>query len=235
MIKITTMFCISAMTGVLAFSSVSATDIGITGKVGTLGLGVDLTYGINEKLNARFNLNGASFDADGEEDGVEYEGNLKGQTIGGLIDYHPVGNGFRISAGLYHNGNEIDLDSTGADNTNVQIGDRDYDLSNATLNTNVGFKSIAPYLGIGWGNAVDKKSKWSFSADLGVLFQGAPEAKLKAEGSAVDIQTGLSVDVGSNTVFQGELTKEEDNLNNGDLESFEFFPVVSIGASYRFK
>lgn len=230
-----TVFCISAMTSVLAFSSVNAADVGITGKLGTLGLGVDLTLGINEKVNARLNLNGASFDADGEEDGVEYDGNLKGQTIGGLIDYHPAGNGFRLSAGFYHNGNELDLDSTGADNTNVMIGDRDYDLSNANLNTNVGFKSIAPYLGIGWGNAVDKKSKWSFSADLGVLFQGSPEAKLNAEGTAVDIETGLTVDVGSNAEFQTELSKEEDNLNNGDLESFEFFPVASIGASYRFK
>jgi len=232
MIKITTMFCISAMTGVLAFSSVNAADVGITGKVGTLGLGVDLTYGINEKFNARLNLNGASFDADGEEDGVDYEGNLKGQTVGGLIDYHPMSNGFRISAGLYHNGNELDLDSTGSDNSNVQIGDRDYDLSDATLNTKVGFKSVAPYLGIGWGNAIDKKSQWSFSADLGVLFQGSPEAKLKATGIVRDAATGLEADVGE---FQTELANEEENLNSGDLESFEFFPVASIGASYRFK
>jgi len=209
-------------------------QFGVTGKLGTLGLGLDLTYGINDKINARLNLNGASADADGEQDDINYTGNLKGQTIGGLLDYHPTGGGFRISAGLYNNGNELDLDATGANNSNVQIGDRDYDLSGATLNTKVEFKSIAPYLGLGWGNAVDKDSKWGFSADLGVLFQGAPEAKLKATGIARDIETGLSADVGTDPTFQAELVKEQDNLNNGDLESFKFYPVVSVGVSYHF-
>ncbi len=213
--------------------STSDKNLAVTGKLGTLGAGLDLTYGINEKLNVRFNANIANTDIDREEDGIDYEGTLKGQTFGGLIDFHPVGNGFRVSAGLYSNGNELDLDATGANNNNVLIGNRSYDLTGAKLNTKVGFKSIAPYLGLGWGDAVKKQKKWNFSLDAGILFQGAPESKLKATGNAKDIATNTTVNVNTNNVFQTELAKEEKNLDK-ELEDFKFFPVVSAGVSYRF-
>jgi hypothetical protein len=204
----------------------------ITGKVGTLGAGLDLTYHINKKLNARFNLNGASKSADGEEDGVNYTGNLDALTIGGLIDYHPMAGNFRLSAGLYNNQNEINLDATGS-NDNAQVGDRSYNLTGATLNTNVGFKSVAPYLGLGWGNAVKTGSKWRFSFDAGVLFQGTPEAKITASGNAIDLATNTAVNLATDTQFQTELATEEQSLND-DLKDFKAYPVISLGVSYRF-
>jgi len=214
---------------------------GITGKVSTLGLGVDLTYGIMDKLNARFNINGGSLDASGEQDGINYDGSLDLQSIGGVLDYHPTGGEFRLSVGLYNNGNKIDLDGSAA-NKDAKIGDITYDLSNAKLNPVVSFKSTAPYLGIGWGNAVDKKSKFSITTDLGVLFQGAPVVELTASGNVIPksgIHTGPTIDLeGSSDAakeFRSELQKEQDNLNNDEnLKKFKLFPVVSLGFNYRF-
>ncbi len=219
----------------------NAGGFGITGKVSTLGLGADLTYGLMDKLNARFSINGGSLNADGENDGINYDGTLKLQSFGGILDFHPTGGGFRLSAGIYNNGNEIDLDATGA-NQDAEIGDITYDISDAKLNTKVSFKSTAPYLGIGWGNAVDKASKFSMTTDLGVLFQGAPVAKLTASGNVIPksgIHTGPAIDLAGSSdaalEFQRELQKEEDNLNGGDnLKKFKLFPVVSLGFNYRF-
>lgn len=217
-----TSISVTTMAAVLLFNTSFAetpsdSQYAITGKVGTLGLGADLTYRINNKINARFNFNGGSVDADGEEDGINYTGNLEAQTIGGLVDYHPMASGLRISAGLYSNGNELDLNANGG---NAQIGDTNYDLSNTNLNTNVSFKSVAPYLGLGWGNAVKMGSKWRFALDAGVLFQGSPNAKITVTGNNANVS-------------QADINEEEQNLND-DLKDFKAYPVISAGVSYRF-
>ncbi len=209
----------------------NAGNFGITAKVSTLGLGLDLTYGIMDKLNARFNINGGSLSADGEQDGINYKGNLNLQSVGGILDFHPMGGGFRLSAGLYNNANNMDVDATGVNNSDVEIGGRRYDLSNATLNTKVSFKSTAPYIGIGWGNAADSSSKFSMTSDIGILFQGEPSAKLTTKGTVIDKQTGTVADV---SLLNSELAKEESNLNDSDLKKFKLLPVVSLGVNYRF-
>ena len=219
----------------------NAGGFGLTAKVSTLGIGADLTYGIMDKLNARLNLNGGSLNADGENDGINYDGKLNLQSVGGLLDFHPTGGGFRLSAGIYNNGNNIDLDASGA-NDNAEIGDITYDISNAKVNTNVAFKSSAPYLGIGWGNAVDKSSKFSFITDLGVLFQGVPSIKMKATGNVIPKSgqhTGPAVDLAGGSAaaqeFQRELQKEQNKINDdSNLQKLKLFPVVSVGMNYRF-
>ncbi len=207
----------------------------VTGKLGTLGIGADLTYRINDKFNARLNINGGSVNADDAEDGIKYKGDFDVQTIGGLMDYHPMASGLRISVGIYNNGNELNLNATGSGNNNAEIGDRTYDITGANLATNVGFKSIAPYLGIGWGNAVKMGSKWRLSLDAGVLFQGTPEAKVTASGNAIDTTNGgnIPVNLATDPTFQAELIKEENNLND-ELKDFKAYPVISLGVSYRF-
>jgi len=209
----------------------NAGNFGVSAKISTLGLGLDLTYGITDKLNGRFNINGGSLDASGEQDGINYDGNLELQSIGGILDYHPTGGEFRLSVGLYKNSNKIDVNSTGINNSDVEIGGRRYDLSKATLNTNVGFKSTAPYIGLGWGNAVDSSSKFSITTDFGILFQGQPEVKLSTTGNVIDKQTGTKADV---SVLNAELAKEEENLNDSDLKKFKLLPVISLGMNYRF-
>ncbi len=216
-----------------SIANAAASDFASTGKMGTLGAGLDITYGINSKLNTRINFNGGKLNADDQNDGIHYKGDLKAQTVGGLLDFYPAGGAFRLTAGLYNNANKLDLVTSGASNNNVFVGDRAYDLSKARLDANVKFKSTAPYLGLGWGNPVSKGSKWNFSFDAGVLFQGAPEATLKGSGQAKDIATGLALNLATDPTFQSELSKEEKNLNN-DLKDFKAYPVVSLGASYRF-
>ncbi len=217
----------------LANAQAADSKFAITGKVGTLGLGLDATYNISDKLNARLNLNGGNINRDDTIDGIRYEGELQAGTFGGLLDYHPMAGGFRLTGGVYNNSNELNLNATGAGNTNAQIGDRFYDLSNSRLNTNVSFQNVAPYLGIGWGNAIKTGSKWRFNVDAGVLFQGSPKASLTASGIARDIATNQAINLATDATFQSELTKEEQNLNN-ELKDYKFYPVISLGVSYRF-
>ncbi|HHL19506.1 MAG TPA: hypothetical protein ENJ33_07205 [Thiothrix sp.] len=221
----------SLVIGLLAFSTAYAetnSKYALTAKIGTLGVGADLTYGMTDKLNARFSVNGGSISADGEEDGINYKGDLDLLSGGALVDYHPFISNFRLSAGLFANENEFNLDASGSNN--AVIGARSYDLSNANLNTQIGFNSLAPYLGIGWGNAVKKGSQWRFSLDAGVLFQGSPEAKFTTSGTVDSGAGAISV---NDSLFQNDLDQEEQNLND-ELKDFKALPVISLGTSYRF-
>ena len=203
---------------------------GLTGKVGTLGAGLDLTFKIRPNLNARLNVNGASASYDEVDDGIAYKGDLKLSSVGALLDYHPFGNGFRFSGGLYSNSNKIESESTDAQN--ADIGDINYDIT-GTLNSKVGFKSSAPYLGLGWGNAVKGYKNFNFSLDAGMLFQGSPDAQLSGTGTATPTAGGAAVDISNDATFLAELEKEEVNLNN-DLKDFKYYPVISMGVSYNF-
>lgn len=203
---------------------------GITGKLGTLGAGIDLTFKVHSKFNARLNVNGGSASYDEVDDGIAYKGDLKLSSIGALLDYHPFGNGFRLSGGLYSNSNKIESSSTDAQN--VDVGDINYDIV-GTLNSDVGFKSSAPYLGLGWGNAIKGYKNFNFSVDAGVLFQGSPNAQLSGTGTATPTAGGAAVDISNDPIFLAELEKEETNLNN-DLKDFKYFPVISLGVSYNF-
>lgn len=188
-------------------------------KGGTLGAGVEVTIAIPiEGLNARAQVNGLTLDQDVEEDGVNYTGELKLFTIGVIVDYYPGDSGFRISAGAYSNGNKFSLTGEGVGGT-IEIGDTTYTAAEAGIvSAEVEFGSLSPYIGIGYGNALSEGNNLRFNIDLGVIYQGDPEARISASGPAV---------------LRSDLVVAERELNN-ELEGLSWYPVLAIGFSYRF-
>ncbi len=195
-------------------------------KAGTLGTGIDLTYNINEKINTRFNFNKGKIGFDFEESGVDYSGNFNASTAGGLVDYYPNANDFRLTTGLYVNQNELNFSAVGGDG--LTIGDSVPLLEGIQLDLDVSFKKLAPYLGLGWGNAIKEGSDWQFDLDVGVLFQGSAESNLELSGTAYD---GLLPVL--QQALQDALIEEENNIND-ELKDFKLYPVISIGVGYRF-
>lgn len=190
-----------------AFSS----DVAIGIKGGTQGAGLELTKGLTEKLNLRLDMNGYSFDADETYDGNDYELDLDLRMYGLQLDWHPFGGAFRMTAGAYSNGMELEGNTTG----DVTI---DGNTQSTTLNAMVDFDSMAPYLGIGWGNAVSQDKRLGFNVNLGVVFTGSPNVSLSESGNNFTAQ---------------ELRDEERRLED-EIDDFEYYPVANIGLSYRF-
>ncbi len=91
-----------------------------------------------------------------------------------------------------------------------------------TLSGDATFDEFAPYVGIGFGNAVADDVDLSFSFDLGLIFQGTPDVKLRSDGTAA-----------GNPVFVADLQDEEDDLQD-DADKFKIYPVLSFGISYCF-
>lgn len=221
--------------------------LGVGIRASTLGAGVELIYNINRNLNLRGQANFISLSRSMKEDGVDYDGKLDFQTFGVLADYHPFAGSFRITGGLYQNGNEIGMQASCPPPNGCEVGDVIIrsDTSGTgpsgqagMLTGKIDFNSTAPYLGIGWGNAM-KGSALHFGFDIGVLFQGSPKVDLAADGDAT-VQSvnppgpqSASQDIGSNGTVQTEVADEEQRLQ-GDVNEFKLFPVIAFTLGYRF-
>jgi hypothetical protein len=195
--------------------------LAVSGKAGTLGLGGELTTGITSNVNARVGLNALDLDFEDELDDVEYDLGLDLSSFSALVDWHIFDSSFRISGGFLSMNNELDLDARptapeeigGALYTPAEIG---------TLSGSVDVDGLAPYVGIGWGNALDRDKRWGLYFDLGVAFTDSPDVALSANGSRA-----------SDPIFQADLARERDDIED-DLEPLKFYPVISLGLFYRF-
>ena len=210
---------------VLVFGGLAYADSGrfaVSAKpISTLGLGVEGTARILPKLNARLGINYFLYTYDEEADDIDYDIDLNLFSGAVLLDWHPFAGTFRISGGFLLNKNELDMDAR--PNEPVEIGDQEYAAADVgTLSGDLDFRSVAPYVGIGWGNAVGEDKRWGFVCDLGIVFQGSPDADLAATGP-----------IASDPTFQADLAREEENLED-DLDFFKYYPVISFGISYKF-
>ena len=193
-----------------------AMDAAVTAKLGTLGLGVEGTFGLTEHFNARLGLNKFDYDRTESIADIEYDLDLEWQSVSLLADWHPFGNAFRFTAGLMSNGNELKGASTG---TGLTIGDTFY--PGIGLDAKLDFDSTAPYLGVGWGNALSSDSGWGFNVDLGVMYQGSGNVTLTPTGA----NAGL--------VDPADIALEEQRFED-DIKDYKYYPVLSFGVSYKF-
>jgi len=206
--------CILAVAPICGASAESAFAVGI--KAGTTGLGVEAAFPLSDSWNIRGAVNGFSYGKDFEEEGIEYDGDLRLRSASLMADWHVFGGSFRLSAGAFSNGNELKGKAQG----DLDIGDATYD---ARLAATIDWRTFAPYLGIGWGNSV-KGGRLTFSSDLGVMFTGSPTVRLAGE------ERSGAVDPAD---FEADLRREEANLND-ELRDLKYYPVITFGVSYRF-
>lgn len=204
--------------------ALAASPVAVGAKVSTLGVGADLSLQLVPSLNARLGIQGFSYDADNiDTDRVNYDADLKLFSGLATIDWYPFLGGFRLSAGLLANGNEIDVIGRPTAGATFNINGTIFNAADVgSLTGNVDFNSVAPYLGIGWGNPFSPGGNWSFNLDLGVAFQGSPNVTLTANGP-----------LANDPVLRANLEAERRDLEN-EIEDFEYYPVVSLGITYRF-
>lgn len=207
--------CVGVATGA------QAEGIGVGLKLGTLGAGLEVTKGFTNYINGRASFQGFSYDYNASEGGVDYEGSLDLSSGALFLDWHPFKGSIRFTLGGVFNNNEMMLKAEPA--VTYNIGGTTYTVTDVgTLKGAVAFDSFSPYVGMGWGNAVEDKQFYTVSLDIGVLFQGSPAGKLTADGL-----------LATNPAFLSNLKLEEEELNDS-LKNFQFYPVISLGLAYHF-
>ena len=205
--------------------AVASTD-GLGAEIGisTLGLGVEGSYAFNDTFSASMGLNHYTFSTSDVSSDIDYNIDLKLQSIALLGNYFPFHGAFRISAGIFSNDNKISMDAKPAGS--YDIGNSQYSAADiGTLTAKVSFNKIAPYLGIGWGKRESRG--FGITGDIGVLIQGSPKLEMMATGPITNPSNPLY------TQFTADLERERQSAQD-DLSDFKMYPVLGVGLSYRF-
>lgn len=216
---------LTALIAALSPSISSAEGLAVTGKLGTLGMGLELTKGYSNQFSTRLGLNTFSYNTTGNKSSVNYDFKLQLQTFSVLADWYPMQGAFRASTGLYYNNNKFSLTGKPTAGTYV-IGGQTFQAADVgNLNSSVTFNKISPYLGIGWGNPAEQGKGWGLTSDFGLLFQGQPITTL-------DATCGAATPAPACANLQTQVTIERTKLQNS-LSNFKLYPVATMGISYQ--
>ncbi len=196
-------------------------DNSISIKAGLLGAGMEVGRSFSDSISGRIGVNYFTYDYSATESDIEYNFDLSLKSLSVLLDWHPFQGSFRISGGVLYNGNKIEADAKSSDT--YDIGDKTYTAEQVgTLDGKIDFDAVAPYLGLGWDTSFGKKNGFGFLFEIGAIYQGSPKADLSASGP-----------IAGNQEFIDNLAKEESNLQS-NLDDFKYYPVATVGLSYRF-
>jgi len=197
-------------------------------KIGTLGIGVDISRAINPNLAIRLNLvNYFKYNKKKKIGEINYDAHLKLLSAGLLLDYFPSDTStFRITAGAYYNKNKLYGTAKPTLTKSITIGGTTYNATKVvSVDTSITFKKFAPYIGIGWGNK-PSKSGWQFSLDIGAMYQGSPRIYAKATPAAGMTPAQIAT-------LNTNVEKERVKIYK-DVKKYKWYPVVSIGISKSF-
>lgn len=212
--------------GLLASAAAQA-EVGVTADLGTTGAGVHLVLPMEARLNGRFGLNYLKHDFTRRSGALDYD--LKGQLQSAdvLFDWYLRDNSsFHVTAGLVYNGSNFDTKARPDSAGGFTLNGTSYSASDVgVLAGRVDFRKAAPYLGIGWGNALAPARHWNFSFDAGVFYQGTPNVHLTSTGC-----TTSSAVCGA---LARDVEAERARLQH-DASNFKLYPVLRASLSYQF-
>jgi len=217
----------SALACALLLTGAAQAQVGITADLGTTGAGFHLVVPMETNLNGRFGVNAFRHDFNKTSNLVDYAVKGKLQTVDVLFDWYlRDGSPFHLTGGLVYNGNQFDVNARVSQLGSITLNGTRYSSADVgILSGRVDYRKAAPYLGIGWGNALAQSKHWSFSADLGAFFQGNPNVKLASVGCTTSkaVCDALVKDVAA----------ERMGLQD-DFDSFKVYPVLRASLNYRF-
>lgn len=210
---------------VLTTSGAANADIGIGVKAGTLGLGLEGRWSPLPWLDLRAGVNQYDYDATGAQAGIDYDATLA------LDTYYLTGNfrfplsPFRVTAGAFTNGNELQMTSQDTLGTDFNIGGVPFSSADVgALQSITSFGGTAPYLGVGFDFEIFGKAGLNF--DFGVLWQGEPTVSL--------IATGLdTAPPQTQTLLLPALEAERLELED-EVSDYKAWPVLSLSFVYNF-
>jgi hypothetical protein len=206
--------------------------IGITTDLGTTGAGAHLVVPMTSQLNGRFGVSYLKHDFNKTSGAINYDLKGKLQTVDVLFDWYLRDNSrFHLTGGMVYNGSAFDAKANADKLARFKLNGVEYTAEDVgVLAGRVDFRKVAPYFGLGWGNAVadDKpggSGRWHFNADFGAFYQGRPKVELGSVGCT------------ASTMICGALAKDvaaERARLASDSSSFRFFPVLRFSLGYRF-
>lgn len=187
---------------------------------GSLGIGPEIGWRLSDHVGIRGGASFLNVSQSFEPEDVSFDGKIKLNSFGAMVDVYPFGGSFRVSGGARINNNEIALSAT--PNVPVEINGNDYLPSQiGTLGTRADANTFSPALTFGWSGS--NRRGFMFGFETGVLFQGAFEIDpLTATGTARNDAT-----------FRADLEAERRSLQD-DVDKVKIYPILQFAIGYRF-
>lgn len=217
--------------------------VGLQVKVGLAGFGFDVATPLARKVNLRAGASFFSYSPHLTENGIDITGTVDFRSVTTNVDFYPFGGSFRISPGVnLHNGNHAAALAMVPGGETFSLNGVDYTSSasdpvHGTAEMTFGYK-VAPLLTVGFGNMIPHGNRhWSVPFEIGVQYLGdGPYVALALSGTAC--QPGVPAAVGCQKIQNDKTTQdnviaEQQDLSN-KLSTLKFYPIVSIGYSYKF-
>jgi hypothetical protein len=227
--------------------------IGIGANVSPLGIGINATTVLSDFFDARlmgnfFNYTSGRF----EIDSFNSTANLHLASMAASLDWYPFNSVWRLSPSLmFFNDNQILLKSEITPGNSITLNRQDFHspapnpLTGATPLTGsavLGLHTHQPAFTLagGFGKFVPRSERhWSFPAEFGVVFTGAPSVDVTPSGwvclDAAQTQCSAVSNPSSpisqqfNTALQSQLTKWRH-----DLARARIYPMFSYSVVYSF-
>jgi hypothetical protein len=221
-----------------AFGQSSGPAVGIGVSASSLGLGIQGAVSVTSRSNIRAGINAFNFDHSFVKDGINYGGQLKLRSAQITYDQFLIG-GFHVSPGvLIYNGNRVNASASVPGGQPFTLAGTNFYSSQANPVTGSGTLSVdkvAPMLLMGFGNLLPRSERhFGLNFEFGVVYQGSPRARLNLGGSSCLVSpVSGCVNTATDPIVQTNVLSEQTKLNN-DLSPYKFYPVVSLGFSYKF-
>lgn len=212
-----------AAQGASAQSNRQSSDLALGVRVGSLGVGGEVSKLLVNHVGVRVGVNFASVKINGKkQDNITYDGKVKWQAVTALLDFYPSPRGaFHLTGGLITNPVKITMTGVPTGSGTFEINNNTYTAAQVGTLTGTGeFSSAMPYVGLGVGTAASKHGGLGFIFDLGAGI-GKPKISLTATGAASNAQLRNDLDA--------QITSTQK-----DLDKVPVYPVLSLGLIYRF-
>jgi hypothetical protein len=219
-------------------------------KVGTAGIGFDVaTPLIRRHVNLRGGASFFSYSTTIAVDDLNVVGSLKFQSAAAMVDLFPFGGGFRISGGMTFK-NQTGLNATlvptpgqtfTVDNVDYYSQPYDKTLNPAGPITGTGVFNFggatAPRVTFGWGNMLKERGRIAFLTEFGFEYISTPTVVYNITGTGCQNYNGAGTANAANysncgPIPPSNVAAQQATLQN-DLNPYRFFPIISIGLSYK--
>ncbi|KVX18297.1 hypothetical protein BGV67_27825 [Burkholderia ubonensis] len=192
----------------------------IYGGVATDGIGLGYGHAVTRYANLRTEFDGFALSRSFNAGDLRYDAHLDLYHGGLYADLFPAPSvvPFHLTAGLIIGGDNIDATATSMTGT-YRINGVTVPTGGETIHAKAKFPVVRPYFGLGFGHNPSHRGLSAFF-DAGVAF-GKPHVDF-------DVPPNIVAAAG-----QSNVDAEEANLRD-KANRLRFYPIVKIGATYRF-
>jgi hypothetical protein len=183
---------------------------------GSLGVGPELTYDVNSKLDVRGSASFLGVRHNFSTSSLDYSGEVDLSSGGVALDFKPFSGGFFLSAGARYDGNRVKATASpmgaviinGVSYTPAQVG---------VLSAKATFASAAPTLSLGY--RFHPTRHVVFGLEAGAMFMGGAK-----------ISTPTFTGAGINAA---DLEAERAKLQS-QVDKYQTYPLLQATLAYRF-